>query len=79
MPGPNVRGGGVPALLCSRDQSELLYLRDKAAPKHPALFFFHLFFSLPIFFVLSAVSLMKMLQPTDGRVDGNADKETNLS
>lgn len=42
-------------------------------------FFFHLFFSLPIFFVLSAVSLMKMLQPTDGRVDGNADKETNLS
>lgn len=42
-------------------------------------FFFSFIFFSAYFFVLSAVSLMKMLQPTDGRVDGNADKETNLS
>lgn len=55
MPGPNVRGG-VPALLCSRDQSELLYLRDKAAPKHPALFFSFIFFSAYFFCSFSRFS-----------------------
>lgn len=45
----------------------------------PFFFSFIFFSAYFFFFVLSAVSLMKMLQPTDGRVDGNADKETNLS
>lgn len=48
--------GGVPALLCSRDQSELLYLRDKAAPKHPALFFSFIFFSAYFFCSFSRFS-----------------------
>lgn len=44
--------GGVPALLCSWDQSELLCLRDKAlcCSKTPCPFFFHLFFFSAYFF-----------------------------
>lgn len=44
--------GGVPALLCSRDQSELLCLRDKAlrCSKTPCPFFFSFIFFSAYFF-----------------------------
>lgn len=72
------------ALLCSRDQSELLCQRDKALLcfKHPCPF------SLHHFFVLSVVPQMKTLFAAtrgwingwiNGRADGNVDKETNVS